>query len=603
MSGKQARVAWLVAAIATLAGPMPGWTQPAVASGVNRAADVDSARALFERNLAAIHQRDRDAYLATYLESPEFARNGPGGMVRGFDEHAAASGESWPDTLAARDLQLVAVADGVVYGSYRYRVRYGATELTGISERVFVSTPAGWRIAVTTAFQSPAGTPPPPLALTGGTVIDGTGAPPRPNTNVVVRGGRIDCVGPESSCPVPAGIEVIDARGLWITPGLIDAHVHFSQTGWVDGRPDAHDMRALYPYEQVQSALRADPGRWFRAYLTSGVTGVFDVGGFPWTWSLRDTASAAQPHVAAAGPLLSTLDHWLNLPAERQFIYLDGVDAARGGVEYLAAHATNAVKVWLIPNEALDPAALASIVVGAGAAARERGVQLIVHATNLREAKSALRAGARMLVHSVDDQPVDDEFIALAKQANVIYCPTLTVLDGYRRLYEALATGRAPELDVPAGSIDPELLAGIAQFDSLPVSAERRERILASLQRAETRLKTMAQNLKPVHAAGIVIAMGTDAGNPLTVHGGSVFAEMEAMQRAGMSAGDVLVAATRNAARAMGRDARCGTIEPGKWADLLLVQADPSRDIANMRQLRAVMRLGELRQREELTWK
>jgi imidazolonepropionase-like amidohydrolase len=208
-----------------------------------------------------------------------------------------------------------------------------------------------------------------------------------------------------------------------------------------------------------------------------------------------------------------------------------------------------------------------------------------------------------LLVHSVDDQPVDDEFIALARQAGAIYCPTLTVLSGYSQLYAALATSAAPVLDVPAGSVDPELLARIAAFDSVSVSPERRERLAAAVQRSKDRVQTMARNLERVHAAGIPIAMGTDAGNPLTVHGGSVFAEMEAMQRAGMTPDQVLVAATQNAARAMRRESRCGTIEPGKWADLLLVQADPSRDIANMRQLRAIMRLGELRQRDELLWK
>jgi len=441
------------------------------------------------------------------------------------------------------------------------------------------------------------------MALVGATVIDGTGAAPRPDATVIVRGGRIDCVGSATDCPTPDGVDVIDAHGLWITPGLIDAHVHFSQTAWVDGRPDAHDMRVLYPYEQVQAALRASPERFFRAYLVSGVTGVFDVGGYPWTWSLRDTSSTLQPHVAAAGPLLSTRDHWLNLPAERQFIYVDGDSAVHAGIAYLAAHATDAVKVWFIPDASRDPATLDAIVQAAGAAARERGLPLIVHATGLREAKSALRAGAQLLVHSVDDQPVDDEFIGLARQAGAIYCPTLTVLHGYEQLYEALATGAAPRLDVPAGSVDPELLARIAAFDSLPVSDERRERLAAAAQRAGARLQTMARNLERVHAAGIPIAMGTDAGNPLTVHGGSVFAEMEAMQRAGMAPMDVLVAATRNAARAMGRESRCGTIEPGKWADLLLVTADPSRDIAHMRQLRAVMRLGELRQRDEMVWK
>jgi imidazolonepropionase-like amidohydrolase len=111
----------------------------------------------------------------------------------------------------------------------------------------------------------------------------------------------------------------------------------------------------------------------------------------------------------------------------------------------------------------------------------------------------------------------------------------------------------------------------------------------------------MAANLKRVHAAGIPIAMGTDAGNPLTLHGPSVFAEMEAMQAAGMTAHDVLVASTRGGARAMGRDASIGTLEKGKEADLLVLGADPTSDIANMRQLRWVVRAGVLRSAGELS--
>ncbi len=109
-----------------------------------------------------------------------------------------------------------------------------------------------------------------------------------------------------------------------------------------------------------------------------------------------------------------------------------------------------------------------------------------------------------------------------------------------------------------------------------------------------------AQNLARVRDAGIPIAMGTDAGNPLTLHGPSVYAEMEAMQAAGMKPMEVLVASTHGGARAMGLEKEIGTIENGKIADLLIVNADPTADVANLRKLRAVVRGGVLRTIEEL---
>jgi imidazolonepropionase-like amidohydrolase len=112
--------------------------------------------------------------------------------------------------------------------------------------------------------------------------------------------------------------------------------------------------------------------------------------------------------------------------------------------------------------------------------------------------------------------------------------------------------------------------------------------------------RTMAENLMRMHRAGIPIAMGTDAGNPLTLHGPAIYAEMEAMQKAGMTPAEVIVAATRNGARAMRRDAEFGTVERGKRADLLLVAADPTRDVASLRRMRWVVRGGVVRSLEEL---
>jgi len=119
-------------------------------------------------------------------------------------------------------------------------------------------------------------------------------------------------------------------------------------------------------------------------------------------------------------------------------------------------------------------------------------------------------------------------------------------------------------------------------------------------ERLAQRAATAADNLRRVIAAGIPVVMGTDAGNPLTLHGPSVYAELEAMQKAGMSAAQVVVAATRDAARALGRGEQLGTLEAGKAADLLVLYADPAADAAAFRRLELVVRGGEVRSIAEL---
>ncbi len=446
------------------------------------------------------------------------------------------------------------------------------------------------------SFASAGGNPPTVKALVGGTLVDGTGAVPVKDAVVVMCGARIACAGTRAACPLPAGAEVLDVAGSWITPGLIDAHVHFGQTGWADGRPDSLDLRDRYPYEKVEAELRTRPERFLRADLCSGVTGVFDVGGYVWTLDLpkRFANDPLAPHVAAAGPLLSTLDFWLNVPAERQFIYLADEKAAREGVRYLAANGADAVKVWYIPVKTRPAEEMAAAVMAAGDEARRLGLRLIVHATGLHEAKVALEAGARMLVHSVDDLPVDDEFISKAKANGTIYCPTLTVVGGYLRMYQAAATHTPPVVDNPNGCVDPLTLAHLAETASLKldpaVVQQKLDRTRARVAAADP---VMAANLKCVVAAGIPVAMGTDAGNPLMLHGAAVYAEMEAMQADGMTPMQVLVAATRTSALALGTPGKdLGTVEADKVADLLVVGADPTADIAAMRKLRYVVRGG-----------
>ena len=565
------------------------------------AADMAAARHVFELNLDAIRRRDRAGYLECYLRSSRLIVTGGQGFTLGYDPLAASAGSGWPDLFEGLDLRLTPVHPGMVYGTYRYRVRYGASEQNGLSERLFVSTPEGWRIAMTSAFPNAPGVPAPPRAVVGGTLLDGTGRPAVKDAVIIVRDGRIEAVGPRSRIPVPAGIETIDAHGRFVVPGLVDTHVHYSQTGWVDGRPDAMDLRARYPYDLAEKRLRERPEVFHRAWLASGVTAVFDVGGYPWTVAVAHAAegNTEAPHMSAAGPLLSTLDHWLNLPGERQFMYLRDSSAAIEGVQYLKSIGASAVKVWFIVRPGMDFDAMARRVMLVGAEAKRQNLPLIVHATGLREAKVALRAGARLLVHSVQDRPLDAEFLSLARASGAFYCPTLTVIDGYAALTAAARSGRAPAVDDPFGAVDSLTLARVG------TTADEARRVMGATPPSRDSLfdalrRTMAENLVIARRSGIVVVTGTDAGNPLTLHGPAIHAEMEAMQRAGMKPADVLVASTRDAARAMGRLADLGTIEKGKSADLLIVLRDPRQDISNLRALQCVMRSGVARSSEEL---
>ncbi|MFL5540052.1 MAG: amidohydrolase family protein [Longimicrobiaceae bacterium] len=587
------RIALIAAALVMASTPLHAQRYTAA----QRAADSAQALAFFRGNIAAIHHRDRAAYLRHYLQSPRLARVGPGGPQYGYQPLASQRDTTWPDTLVATHFEVVPVAPGVVYGTYRYRVTQGQTS-RGVSERVMVKQPDGsWKVSVSTAFGSPGDAPVPAFALTHATVIDGTGAPPRRDATVVMRGGRVECVG---DCRIAPDVEVIDARGRWIVPGLVDAHVHYSQTGWADGRPDAMDVRARFPYDSIVAVLEAHPERFFRSYLCSGVTATFDVGGYPWTWPLRARAEAsnAAPHLAAAGPLLSTLDHWVNVPAARQFVFTGSDSATRAEARMMVHNRSDAIKVWYLVDETSpDTAVFKARLRIAAEEARRGGIPLIVHATELWTAKDALRAGARLLVHSVDDKPVDDEFIALARQAGATYTPTLTVTDGYVMLFARHfdATG------VPMACVDPDTRRKVAITDSLPAAIPE-ARMAAFRQRVATQRQTMYANLRRVRDAGIPIAMGTDAGNPLTLHGVSVYREMEAMAEAGMTPMEVLVASTRTAARAMGRT-DIGTLEPGKLADLVVLDADPLASVANLRHVRLVARGGEIWTREELEYR
>ncbi|UCH47879.1 MAG: amidohydrolase family protein [Betaproteobacteria bacterium] len=445
--------------------------------------------------------------------------------------------------------------------------------------------------------------------LRGATVIDGTGLPALAGATIVVEGTRITCIGTADECPAPENATWYELSGKWITPGLVDTHVHFSQTGWLDGRPDGVDATQIFPYEAVTADLKANPSRFHRSYLCSGITAVYDVGGHQWTLALGEQAEddPHAAHVRAAGPLVTHagLDI-LHADEYDTFLPMSNAEQGRESVRKLKNWGSTAVKVWfLAPGEARR-ATLDAAIMAVGDEARTQGLPLIVHATSLREAKVAIRAGATMLVHSIFSEDVDDEFIQLVVDNDVIYTPTIVVMPNWIRAVTSVALGTPNQADDPNGCVDPgtrEKIADVAAVAPYLSEAQANEDYArGALSSIPARLDQTKRNLKRMYDAGATIATGTDAGNPLTLHGPSIYSEMEAMQDAGVPAADVIIMSTQNSARAMGRLDDFGTLEPDKIADLLVLGGDPSADVKNFRQIEWVMRAGIMHDVSDLSY-
>ena len=338
-----------------------------------------------------------------------------------------------------------------------------------------------------------------------------------------------------------------------------------------------------------------------------------DVGGAPWTVDgpqATDTERPDRAHVRAAGPLITHAEPnqffaYGSLADQPVFLPMQSIEQVREDVARLKALGSVAVKVWYLDPAPGDKQRLDALLMEVGAAAKAAGLPLIVHATELENAKTALRAGARMLVHSVEDRPIDQEFLDLLAANDAIYAPTLVVGRQWTRAVFSVASGEAAAVDDPNRCVDQPLLDRMEAPERLKPALEQRTggKVTRFAERFEAigrESLIMAGNLRKVRDAGGRIVLATDAGNPLTVHGPSVNWEMEAMQAAGLSPQEVIHAATIEGARTMGLADRVGTLEVGKLADLLVLAEDPRSDAKAFRALTHVMRAGVLKSQAEL---
>jgi imidazolonepropionase-like amidohydrolase len=331
----------------------------------------------------------------------------------------------------------------------------------------------------------------------------------------------------------------------------------------------------------------------FKVWLACGVTAVVDIGGPFWNFEVRDAAArtSAAPRVAVAGPLISMVDRLQLDLGDPPIIKVTSPEAARALVQRELARQPDYIKVWFIHQTGDDLAAQEAIVKATADAAHAAGLPLAVHATELLVAKAALRAGADYLVHSVEDEPVDAEFLALAQRNHALYCPTLFVRQGYGLALSNLWRPTADE----ARLADPQILAAMSDLARIPPD-EIPPRVAQRMAAAKPPPppSVALRNLRTVWDAGITVVMGTDAGNIGTLHGPSVFREMALMESAGLTPLQVLRAATVNGARAFRRDRATGIIAPGELADLVILDADPSASTANLSRIDRTIKDGHV---------
>ncbi|MBL0356657.1 MAG: amidohydrolase family protein [Chitinophagaceae bacterium] len=418
---------------------------------------------------------------------------------------------------------------------------------------------------------------------------------------VAVEGSTIKQVGKYNpKFKIPDSSIVIDGSGKYLMPGMVDGHIHFFQSGGLYTRPDALNLGKFYAYEKDQQWIKDNQNDLMRRYLACGITTVIDVGGPFSNYEIKknNAANLLAPNAYVTGPLISTY-----LPPnldekDPPIIKVNNEEEARELVRRQSPYHPDFIKIWYIvlpgqPAEKTLPIVKATID-----ESHKHNLKVAVHATEYETAKLAVEAGCDILVHSVDDKILDPAFLQLLKNKNVTYIPTAIVMSKYMEVFTQ--QHRLTMHDFIYAN--PFMLGTLSDLQHLPATEPGME-----FKKNRERLKipskedsTMLQNLKLVTDAGINVVTGTDAGNIGTQHASSYYIELLAMQQAGMSNAQILKAATINAAKGFGKEAAIGSIEKGKWANLLLLNKNPLDSLQFINDIDYVINRGQLIKRDTL---
>lgn len=420
-----------------------------------------------------------------------------------------------------------------------------------------------------------------------------------PSQTVLVMDGKIVSVEKDRMYKLPGTTQVIEGAGKYLIPGLVDAHIHFFQSGGLYARPDAIDLRSIRPYSEEIKWTHNNMEDLLRRYLSAGITNVIDVGSSYNFLKQRDSFATKtySPVVKMTGPLLTTWvpDIFKNLGNDDPFVEMTTEAATRAAVRDQVAHNADFIKIWyIVLDKDVEAGARKNLALVKAAIdeAHKNNKRVAVHATERITAQLAVESGADFLVHSVDDEILTDAFVQLLKQKKTVLCPTLVVMGNYRKVLGDNYPFSTDELNLA----NPETVATIIDYP-LPDTTKAGPYIRSLQTTAQknnlARMDSiLAVNLKKLVDGGVIIATGTDAGNTGTQHASSYYTELQAMQKAGMSLWQLLEASTINGAKAMGEEKQWGSINPGKLANLVLLNKNPLDSLSNWKNIDWVINKG-----------
>jgi imidazolonepropionase-like amidohydrolase len=420
-------------------------------------------------------------------------------------------------------------------------------------------------VATSLLAQQTAKAPAPKIVyIRAGHLFDATSDNMRDNMVIQVVGDRIQSVAPAQSTQIPKGATVIDLSHATVLPGLIDCHVH------LDSRADRYDE--IYRFKDTPFSQAFAAVVHARKTLEAGFTSVRDVGSLPFlAVDLRNSINEGLvpgPRIVASGPPITITGGHGDLnnyspqtrvsmfPEERDFQIADGVDQVRHVVRAQVKYGVDVIKILAtggVLSKGDSPGAPQFSLEELKVAAEEAhmaGRKIAAHAHGTQGIKNAILAGIDSIEHA---SLIDDEGIRLAKERGVYL-----VMDIYNDDY---IRGKAVEFGLPKENVEKEKMVG-------------------ELQR---------ENFQKAVIAGVKMAFGTDAG--VYPHGDNA-KQFAYMVKYGMTPAQAIRAATSSAADLIGRAKDVGTVEPGKYADLIAVSGDPLKDVRVLENVGFVMKGG-----------
>jgi imidazolonepropionase-like amidohydrolase len=443
-----------------------------------------------------------------------------------------------------------------------------------------------------------AGGPPPAVAQTSGAtlfegarLITGDGSTPIEDGAFLVENGRFTQVGRRGQVTAPAGAARVDLAGKTVMPGIVDAHGHPGFLDMVTGKMAKENFTRETYVDHLQR------------YAYHGVAAVLSTGTDMGDLAFKLRAEAV-PNAARILTVGRGLAYPGSGPADRSRndvpFAVTSADSARAAVRELAREKPDFVKIWVDDRNGRATKLTPEMFTAAADEATKLGLRSIGHVFDLKDAKLMIRAGVEGFMHSVRDQEVDDEYIALAKQREIWITPNL---GGINRTSLIRDNGRPDWLAEPITreSISPALIRG-------------REKLYDERKQAGTPPSTYGRvfdaiNTRKLHAAGVREVLGGDSAGDanrwLGLHG---LVEFENMAGAGFSPMEMILAATRDSAKVLRLD-DLGTIAPGKSAAFVVLDANPLDNVANVRKINAVWLRGAqvdragLRAKWEGQWK